>query len=362
MFTRYLLPLIALAGLAFAVITTLRAERPVAVAAPVSQPARPPYESYVAGSGLVEARSENIAVAAPEGGLVQRVVVGVGARVRAGDVLFELDDRNARAELATREGDLAVARAELARLVAQPRPEDVPPARAAADAARAALASAQSDLDLAEAVKDPRAISTEDLARRRAQREQAFANLARAEADLARLLAGAWGPDLEVSRARLAASQAAVDAARIELDRLVVRAPVDGEVLQSRARPGQYAPAAATALNADPLMLLGDTSRLHVRVDVDEHDAWRVAADSRARAFLRGHPELSTDLEFVRFEPYVLPKRSLTGDATERVDTRVLQVIFAFDRKDLPVFVGQQMDVFIESPAVPAPTAAALDR
>jgi len=47
-----------------------------------------------------------------------------------------------------------------------------------------------------------------------------------------------------------------------------------------------------------------------------------------------------------------VPKRSLTGDSTERVDTRVLQVLYRFDRGDLPVYVGQQMDVFVEAPPI----------
>jgi HlyD family secretion protein len=38
----------------------------------------------------------------------------------------------------------------------------------------------------------------------------------------------------------------------------------------------------------------------------------------------------------------------LTGDATERVDTRVLEAIYALPTT-APVFPGQQMDVFIES-------------
>ena len=100
---------------------------------------------------------------------------------------------------------------------------------------------------------------------------------------------------------------------------------------------------------ATPLMVLGDTQTLHVRVDVDENDAWRIRPDSRAHASLRGNADLKTDLTFVRIEPYVVPKRSLTGDATERVDTRVLQVLYSFKRGALPAYVGQQMDVFIDS-------------
>src|SRR5262249_57732752 len=63
---------------------------------------------------------------------------------------------------------------------------------------------------------------------------------------------------------------------------------------------------------------------------------------------VRGNAELKAPLRFVRFEPFVVPKRSLTGDSTERVDTRVLQVIYRIEQDDVPMFVGQQLDVFID--------------
>ena len=94
-------------------------------------------------------------------------------------------------------------------------------------------------------------------------------------------------------------------------------------------------------------MVLGNVEPLHVRVDIDEHEAWRVRPEAPAVAFVRGNRDLQTPVQFVRFEPYVVPKKSLTGDSTERVDTRVLQVLYRFNRGDLPVYVGQQMDVCI---------------
>ena len=98
-------------------------------------------------------------------------------------------------------------------------------------------------------------------------------------------------------------------------------------------------------------------SPLHVRVDVDEHEAWRVKSNSPAQAFVRGNRDINTALQFVRFEPYVIPKKSLTGESSERVDTRVLQVIYSFDPGNLPVYIGQQMDVFIEAdPYIPSTT------
>ena len=63
---------------------------------------------------------------------------------------------------------------------------------------------------------------------------------------------------------------------------------------------------------------------------------------------VRGDTSHKYALHFVRFEPYVIPKKNLTGDSTERVDTRVLQVIFALD-KNAPVYAGQQMDVFVDA-------------
>jgi hypothetical protein len=95
-------------------------------------------------------------------------------------------------------------------------------------------------------------------------------------------------------------------------------------------------------------ILLGDISQLQLRVDVDESDAPRVRAGCTAVAFLKGSREKAIPLEFVRIDPYILPKKSLSGESTERVDTRVLQVIFRFKNPDFPVYVGQQMDVFID--------------
>lgn len=139
---------------------------------------------------------------------------------------------------------------------------------------------------------------------------------------------------------------AEVEAAKTEINRLTVRAPVDGHILQVNIRPGEFAQSATLD---SPLMLLGNVKRLHVRVDIDENDAWRFTPGSRATAFVRGNPQLNTDLTFEYVEPYVIPKRSLTGESTERVDTRVIQVVYSFPGEALNVYPGQLMDVYIES-------------
>ena len=109
---------------------------------------------------------------------------------------------------------------------------------------------------------------------------------------------------------------------------------------------GESAP---TGVLSQPLILLGGVEPMHVRVNVDENDAWRVRANAEAIGYLRGNNQIRAPLRFVRFEPYVVPKMSLTGDTTERVDTRVLQIVYSFERGDLPIYVGQQMDVYIDA-------------
>ena len=106
-----------------------------------------------------------------------------------------------------------------------------------------------------------------------------------------------------------------------------------------------------------PPCIIGDRFVGSVLVSIDLQDqAGVVTAEIDDVGFNR---DLSTDLMFVRVEPYVIPKKSLTGESTERVDTRVLQVIYALDPSFRTLYVGQQVDVFIaaEDAAVTGPEA-----
>ena len=154
-----------------------------------------------------------------------------------------------------------------------------------------------------------------------------------------------WEPDKRVAQAAVDRAAAQVQETQTELDRLVIRALVDGEVLQVNVRPGEF----VGAPPSQALVVLGNVTQLHVRVDIDEYDIPRFIADAPARATLKGQPNEFFPLRFVRIEPYVVPKKSLTGDNTERVDTRVLQVIYAIDTGGRRLFVGQQLDVFIDA-------------
>ncbi len=346
MLLRLLLPFLALVGIAMA-IGAVRAAKEETIPAPaVATPAGPPFDAYVAGSGIIEASSRNIAVGSPLAGIVEVVLVEVGAAVAAGDGLFRLDTRQATAQLEVAKAAVRSAEANMQKLQSLPRIEDVPPLEARVAEATAELEDAQSRLAMWESIVDPRAIARDEMDRRRFAVRIAETRLADAQAMLASTAAGAWAPDLAIAQAALESARAEESRLATELDRHTVRSPVEGQVLQLNVRAGEFAVA---GLNTTPLLLVGTVDPLHVRVDVDENDAWRLTAGARAVANVRGNSALRTELRFVRFEPFVVPKRSLTGDSTERVDTRVLQIIFAYDRAGLNAFVGQQVDVFIEA-------------
>ena len=356
---RWGIPLVAALMLGFAVVHVVRARTPRDILPPPEPPARSTFTEAVGAVGLVEASSENIAISTPVSGLAVTVLVKAGDRVTAGQPLFTLDDRDLQAELGLRRATLVVARQRLARLQAQPRPEEIPPLEAKRQEAEAALGDAMMQLRLIESVTDRRAIREEDLNRRRFAVEAARARRDEARAAVDLLKAGAWPPDVETARAEVKAAEAEVTRVETDIARLTVRAPVSGAVLQSNVRPGEYAQSGPLVT---PLMLLGRVDPLHVRVDVDEADAWRVRPDRPATAAVRGNGRLTVPIHFVRFEPYVVPKRALSGATTERTDTRVLQVIYRLEQAPFPLYVGQQLDVFLGGvgPEAVGPAASAV--
>lgn len=309
---RLILPAIVGGCLIFAVGAVIKPERTRA-----DPPAGPPtaaYASTVAGLGTIEPQSELIAVAAEVPGVIRSVLVQPGDRVAQGQPLFRLDARAAQAAVATAEADAASA-------------------RAAARQAEIALADERQRLSLFESVEDARALSRDELERRR------FA-VRRAEAAVAQ------------ARASAQAARVQTRARAVDLERLTVAAPISGRIFRVDVRPGEYAP---TGTTAQPLIAMGDDSRLHVRAEFDEADAGRLRPGGRAYGTLRGQADRRIPLTLVRMEPQVVEKRALSG-GSERVDTRVVEVIYAFDPGANPAYLGQRMDVFVE--ASPSQTQA----
>jgi HlyD family secretion protein len=349
--TQAVLPLAAVAMLGFAgwyVVTT----RPVVRNPPPPiQPARSPYAATLAAAGVVEAQTENIAVGSATPGVVVDVLVKVGDDVRPGTPLFRLDNRQMQAELAVKRAVVGQSRSELIRLEAEPRKEKVPVLVAQLNEARAAVVREADALKRNEETFARKVTTEQELIARREALAAARAAQEKAQADLDLLQSGSWQYDRDVAKEAISKAEAEVAKIETELDRLTVRSLVAGRVLQVNVRPGEFV---GTPPN-QPLVMLGNIDTLHVRVDIDEFDIARFRSDVPATAVPRGNLQVRYPLRFVRIEPFVVPKKSLTGDNTERVDTRVLQVIYEFDPAGLPpLFVGQQVEVFIEAGPPPA--------
>ncbi len=347
MIVKYVLPLVALALLVFAVQYVIKSRPVEQEVPPPIQPARSPFAKTLAGSGVVEAETENIAVGSTSPGLVTEVFVKVNDRVKPGDPLFKLDDRQLLADLAVRKAALASANAETVRLASQPRKESLPIYQAAVDEARANAADMLDELRRAEELNSGgrRVLTEQEFSKRRHALEMSKARLRKSEADYELQRAGAWSYDRDVAEAAVQQADAQVKAVEEDIRRTTVTAFVTGRVLQVNVRPGEY----VATPSSIPLLVLGNIDQLHVRVDIDEHDIPRFTPGTAAWATLKGNAGEKYPLKFVRVEPYVVPKKSLTGQNTERVDTRVLQVIYELEPKDRPVFVGQQVEVFIDA-------------
>ncbi len=360
------LPVLAVAGASLAVYTVKKQARPAPVAPPSGEPTRSPFGNRVAGSGLVEPVTEIINVGTPIGGVVESVLVREGDVVKKGQDLFIIDQRMMKSQLQSAKARLEVARRKLEQLKSLPRAEDLAKAQAVVEQRRAALKDAQSRLDRLNAITDPGAISANERPTREYELANAKARMTEAEADLGEVRKGAYPEDLAVAAADVQVAEAEVNALSTDLDRSDVRAPIDATILRVTARPGQFA--AASSGGSEGLVTLGQLTPLNIRVDVDELDAWRFDPNGKAVAVLRGGKRVEYPIRYVRTVPVVIPKKTLTGDNAERIDTRVLQLIYTFNEPNPGVLPGQVLDVYVEtgsgsgtlsSPAAPSPDAGA---
>lgn len=349
--TRHGIPVVAVAMIGFAGWSIASKYQPrVSTNPPIAAPT-PAYDNDIAGTGIVEPKSELIALAIERGGVVTSVDVIAGDHVSVGQPLFSIDPRNYRAAVAQSEASVAAEVAAIASI-----DESIRLQQDVIEQARASLDSARAERTRASLDHTRYAVLVRGAWATRQRFESATADVEKAEASVAAAkasLASAqqqrdvlWAQHRE-AEAKLAQAKAVLEGAKDDLDKTEVRAPIEGVILKVNVRIGEYAQAGVLS---NPLMTMGSVDPLHVRVDIDEADSWRVRPDTPAIARMRGNPSISVPLSFVRFEPYVLPKRSLSGDTAERVDTRVLQAIYAFAPADFPAFVGQQVDVFIEAP------------
>ncbi len=307
MLRKYLLPGIAILGAIIALFVVFWSEKSEPIPPIPFPPSKSPYEHAIYGAGMIEASTENIAIGTPFVEPVTDIYVVEGDMVAAGDPLLKLDTRALEAQKKTAISQLRVATVSYENLKTQ--------------------------FSFYERLSDRRAVS-----------EQAYTSAFYA---------------MKEAEEQVRVAQAQLEQVLTDIERSTVRAPVDGEILQVNAHIGEIYPSNSynvtqSYINVESsLILMGTVTPMQMRIDIDEEDSWRFQKGAEATAFVRGNAAIYFPMEFVRIEPYIMPKLSFTGETIERIDTRVLQVLYQFDKEDLPVYAGQLLDVYIQVPSNP---------
>ncbi len=287
-----------------------------------------PTGNFVAGNGVIEPADRETKVAGELSGRIATIAVKEGELIQRDAVLAELENRAEKAALASAEADADTTRVELSRTMRGLRKEDVEAIVADSESMRAKAELSKSSFERTQALAARGASTPDELDRARRQAETDQRTLEASEARRRAAVAGSRAEDIMVARSRVSAAMARVEQARANLERLTIRAPIAGEVLQVKYRAGEY-----YAPSSDPIAVLGDTRSLRVRVDVDERDVPRLAVGAPAFATLNAFPNQRFTGRVVEIGRRMGRKNIRSDDPTERIDTKILEVVFELDKK-----------------------------
>ncbi|HEX4954164.1 MAG TPA: efflux RND transporter periplasmic adaptor subunit [Thermoanaerobaculia bacterium] len=290
-------------------------------------------------SGHVEATE--VRISAEVAGRLERLAVGEGDRVRAGQELARLDATATRLALATAEAEKAQAEAELALRLAGSRVEDVAEAQAQVRRAEADLASASQDLERMETLLASGSGTEKARDDARTRREVARAQLEAARERWKKLQAGSRPEEIATARARVAAAEARLAQLGEQLADATVVSPLDGVVTEKLADAGELvAPGGG-------LLLVTDLAHAWLTVYVGEPDLGRVRLGQGARVTTDGGEVRTGKVTFIDSRAEFTPKNVQTRDERVKLVYRVK--------------IGLPNDDGLFKPGMPAEALLALD-
>jgi HlyD family secretion protein len=326
---------------------------------PLFKPAANPYARGIYSNGVIEsdqAQGENINLYPEVAGPITEILVKEGQQVRKGDPLLGIDDSVQRATTEQQQAQAEAALAMLRELKAQPRRESLAVSMAQVENARATLKNARDQLAKQERAHemDARAISADALDNAKNAESIAAANLKVSEEQYALTKAGAWVYDVQNAERTYTALSKAYQSSAALLAKYTIRAPADGVVLAVHSSVGSYvSPQGAYDTYTEaltPLLVMGlPQDHLQVRAYIDEILVQQLPQPEKLQAemLIRGSTA-HVALAFVRVQPLISPKIQLSDARQERVDLRVLPVIFRFQKPaNLNLYPGQLVDVYV---------------
>jgi HlyD family secretion protein len=302
----------------------------------------PPYITYISASGIVEPESGNINIRAPFNRIIKKINVSVNSKVKKGEVLFQLDIQDLLANLRIKQTEYEKALANFQKLKELPRKEDLMIAEEALNRTQAALNESKEQYEMMAHLPNPRAISKEEQNKRLSQYQQAEAEFRKAQAQFEKVKAGTWEPELKVAQYEVDQAKADVEAIETEIQRTAIKSPIDGTVLQIKIHEGETSDPNKTAI------ILGNIDQLNLRVSVDQFKVSMMHPNSSAVAFRQGDLTTEFPLKFIHTEPYMVPKKYLSNEIDEKVDTQVFEILYRLTNNGSHLFIGEQMDVYID--------------
>lgn len=288
--------------------------------------------------GRVEPQSGEIRIAAPVVARVGEVLVSVNDKVFAGEPLIRLEDNETQARLLAAQAQVALRERVRNEQRASSRTAGRRQAEDAVAGSEQAVVEARSALDKTAAAKRGGKGSDADidaarakLTRARDVLEQKKADLRRLETDFGAPLPSQTEGQLNIARAELLGAEAAVE-------KLTIRAPTNGTVLQVSAKTGELATPAQT------LLLLGDISAMRVRAEVDERDFAGIKIGQAAVVRSAAFREREFAGKVVSIAPIVQPGR-ISRDQRNLTDLSVAEVVLDLPDPG-PLASGMKVDVY----------------
>ena len=328
---------------------------------PAFNPAQNPYAHGIFATGIVESfqsNGANINIFPEVAGTITQILVREGAKVCKGEPLLLLDDSVQKATVAQQKAQAEAALATLQMLKAQPRPENLRVSKAQMEYAAASLRTARDSLAKVRRsfALNPKSVSKDQLDNAENTFQTAKANLGVAKRQYELTKAGTWIYDIKNQQHLYDSLVKTYESGKALLAKYTLRAPVDGIVLAINTAKGNFASTQGSyntyTQGYNPAIVMGlPQNYLAVRCYIDEILIPRMTAKNKMKAQMQVRGTATRiPLEFDRIQPYVTPKIQLSNQRTERVDVRVLPVLFRFKPpKDLNIYPGMLVDVYVEA-------------
>jgi multidrug resistance efflux pump len=285
--------------------------------------------------GRVEGANDIIPIGAAVTGVIERLIVKEGDRIKTGQVLLQVDCKVIEAEIHEREAEVQAADMALKKLKAGARDEELALAVAEVRASEARAEEAKKAYERVQSL--PEGVSTRSRLNE-VERDSKIAEALFLESRerLNMLQAGARGEDVGEAEAKKAAAVAALEHARAELDQCTVRSPINGVVLATYAMPGQFITTAAPAT----LLSVVNDGVLRVRAEIDEYDLAKICLGQHAEVTADGFKGTTLSAEVTQINPAMGRRTILSGDPAEKSDRDVREALLTLDSNTIRWPIG----------------------